>query len=65
MNTCILVTNRNCAASDRPLRRPISQGVMKILMKGKVETVSLDRVKPAHLRQVRKHSVLRQTNKTT
>ena len=43
MHTCILAPNRNCAASDRPLR------VMKILMKGKVETVSLDRVKPAHL----------------
>ena len=23
MHTCILATNSNCAASDRPLRRPI------------------------------------------
>ena len=23
LHTCILATNRNCAASDRPLRRPI------------------------------------------
>ena len=40
---------------------------MKILIKGKVETVSLHRVKPAHLecdlRQVRQHSVQRQTKK--
>ena len=40
--------------------------VMKILVKGKVETVSLDRVKPdilsASLRQVRQYSVKRQAN---
>ena len=39
---------------------------MKILMKGKVETVSLDRVKPAHLEceptTGRTYSALRQTN---
>ena len=38
---------------------------MKILVKGEVETVSLDRVKPAHsasLQQVRQYSVKRQTN---
>ena len=46
--------NRNCTASNRPLRRPI-QGHRKERHshenpdKGKVETVSLDRVKPAHL----------------
>ena len=54
MHTCILAPNRNCAASDRPLRISYkvvarSGRVMKILMKGKVETVSLDQVKPAHL----------------
>ena len=50
MHTCILAPNRNCAASDCPLRRTIQgRKVMEILVKGKVETVSLDRVKPAHL----------------
>ena len=54
MHKCILAQNRNCAASDRPFRGQYkvvarSGRVMKILMKGKVETVSLDRVKPAHL----------------
>ena len=50
MLTCIFATNRNCTAFDRPIRRPVRSGrVMKILVKGKVETVSLDRVKPAHL----------------
>ena len=48
MLACIFAENRNSTASDR---RPIivrSGRVMKILIKGKVKTVSLDRVKPAH-----------------
>ena len=54
MYSCILAPNRNCAASDRPFDGPYkvvarSGRVMKILVKSKVETVSLDRVKPAHL----------------
>ena len=54
MVTCIFGTNRNCTAFDRPFRQPYkvivrSGRVMKILVKGKVETVSLDWVKPAHL----------------
>ena len=53
MLTCIFAKNRNSAASDRPLRRTVqfivrNGRVMKILIKGKVETVSVDRVKPAH-----------------
>ena len=52
MHTCILAPNRNCAASDHPYDGPykvVARSGMKILVKGKVETVSLDRVKPAHL----------------
>ena len=54
------------APYDGPYKVVARSGrVMKILMKGKVEMVSLDRVKPAHLecepRQVRQHSVQRQT----
>ena len=53
MLECIFATNRNSTASDRPYDGPykvIDRGgrVMKILMKGKVEAVSVDRVKPAH-----------------
>ena len=54
------------ALYDGPYKLVARSGrVMKILMKGKVETVSLDRVKPAHLEceptTGRKHSVLHQT----
>ena len=51
MLTCIFATNRNCTAfDDGPYKVIVRSGrVMKILVKGKVETVSLDRVKPAHL----------------
>ena len=54
MLTCIFAKNHNCTASNRSLRRPYkvivrSSRVMKILIKGKVGTVSLDRVKPARL----------------
>ena len=51
MHTCILAPNRNCVAPyDGPYKVVARSGRdMKILMKGKVETVSLDRVKPAHL----------------
>ena len=53
MLTCIFAKYCICTASDRPLRRPIQghrkeRRFMKILIKGRVETVSLDRVKPAH-----------------
>ena len=53
MLTCIFAKNRNSVASDRHLDGPykviVRNGrVMKILIKGKVETVSVDRVKPAH-----------------
>ena len=53
------------APYDGPYKVVARSGrVMKILVKGKVETVSLDRVKPASasLRQVRQYSVKRQTN---
>ena len=47
MHTCILAPNRNCAAPyDGPYKVVARSGRV---MKGKVETVSLDRVKPAHL----------------
>ena len=54
MHTCILAPNRNwpplTAPHDRPYKVVARSGrVMKILMKSKVETVFLDRVKPAHL----------------
>ena len=50
MLTCIFETNRNRTTSDSPLRWTISRSgkVIKIPMKGKVETVTVDRVKPAH-----------------
>ena len=75
IETCTHVFLRRIAIAP-PLTAPYvgpykvvarSGSVMKILIKGKVETVSLDRVKPAHLecdlRQVRQHSVQRQTKK--
>ena len=51
MLTCIFATNRNCTAPyDGPYKVIVRSGrVMKILVKGKVETVSVDRVKPVHL----------------
>ena len=45
----IFATNRNCAASDGPYKVIVRSGrVIKILIKGKVGTISLDRVKPSH-----------------
>ena len=54
MHTCILATNPIAPPLTAPYDGPYkvvarSGRVMKILIKGKVETVSLDRVKPAHL----------------
>ena len=57
IDTCshvFLATNRNCTPLTAPYDGPYkvivrSSRVMKILIKGKVETDSLDRVKPAHL----------------
>ena len=51
MLACIFAKNRNCTASDDGPYKVISRSgrIMKILMKGKVETVSVDRGKPAHL----------------
>ena len=54
MLTCILrriaIAPPLTAPYDGPYKVIVSSGrVMKILIKGKVETVSLDRVKPAHL----------------
>ena len=51
MHTCILATNRNAPPLTAPYDGPykVVARVMKILIKGKVEMVSLDRVKPAHL----------------
>ena len=49
MLACIFVKNRNSIASDGPYKVIVRNGrVMKVLIKGKVETVSVDRVKPAH-----------------
>ena len=49
MHTCILAPPLT-APYDGPYKVVARSGrVMKILVKGKVETVSLDRVKPAHL----------------
>ena len=46
----IAIASPLTAPYDRPYKVVARSGrVMKILMKGKVETVSLDRVKPAHL----------------
>ena len=52
------------APYDGPYKVVARSGrVMKILVKGKVETVSLDRVKPAHMEcEVRQHSVNHQAN---
>ena len=54
MFTCIFASHRNCTNIDRPLRRTYkvvvrSGRVFKVLIKGKVETVTADRVKPAHI----------------
>ena len=54
MLTCIFAKNRIAppltAPYDGPYKVIVRSGrVMKILIKGKVETVSLDRVKPPHL----------------
>ena len=49
MHTCILAPPLT-APYDGPYKVVARSGrVIKILIKGKVETVSLDRVKPAHL----------------
>ena len=50
MLACVFETNRNSTAPyDGPYKVIVrSDRVMKILMKGRVETVSVDRAKPAH-----------------
>ena len=53
------------APHEGPYKVIVRSGrVMKILVKGKVETVSLDRVKPAHLRQRACHRY-RKTDRAT
>ena len=55
MFTCISATHRNSTITDCPLRRTVfkivtrSGQVFKVLIKGKVETVTADHVKPAHI----------------
>ena len=56
MRACIFANNRNCSTSDCPLQwtyNVISKSgrLVKILMKGKVETVTIDRVKPVHFKR--------------